>query len=309
MNTQPQVQNSCDNDVSKRLIERLKGIETMYLDVWKERKRRRGERRRALRGELNKLEKEWMYVKRLLHSHFRPLILKRDGYKCRACGSSEKLELARLFLDSLALLYSSPQEQMLLSYSGPYRTPEERYSEKNMLTLCKKCHIRFDSLHGRFWRMGSKAISSVEEAIEVLRNRYFREDPPYIIEHWKKYEEEMIRTDLLILVNALGKAAAFKQQNDLKKARRHLGVARRQLTFYLKKGFLEKNQYEQLMKKLQQVRAVLDSGGSFDGILDEIRRHVLEAVRTKVPPEIFCKIEHACSLTSTETRENKNENA
>ncbi|MCW4047336.1 MAG: HNH endonuclease [Candidatus Bathyarchaeota archaeon] len=287
MNTQPHLQNFHDDEFSKRLIEKLKGIETRYSNVWKERKRRRGERRRALRGELNNLEKEWVYVKRLLHSHFRPLILKRDGYKCRVCGSSEKLELARLFWDSLALLCRPPQEQMLLKYSGPYRTPEERYSEKNMFTLCKKCHIRFDSFHGRRWRMGPKAISSVEEAVEVLRNKYFLEDPPYLIEHWKKYKEEIIRTELLILVNALGKVAAFKQQNDLKKARRHLGVARRQLTFYLKNGFLEQNQYEQFMRKLQLVRVVLDSGGRFDEILDEIRRGVLEAVRTKVSPDFL----------------------
>ncbi len=177
------------NSIAKRLIERLTKVEAKYAELRKEYKRRRGKRRKALYYELDKLEKEWRNVKNQLHKHFRPLILKRDNYKCRVCGSSEDLELARLYEDSLALLNRPREEQELFRYSGPYRTAEERYAPENMFILCKECHRRFDSLTGRFWRMGSNAISSVEEAICILRKRDLFDKPPFPINHVKYYKE------------------------------------------------------------------------------------------------------------------------
>lgn len=126
-----------ENSVTERLIERLRNIEAKYAELEKEYKRCRGERRKALFNELIKLKKMWKSVKRQLHDHFKPLILKRDNYKCRACGLSENLELARLYEDSLALLNQPREEQELFRYSGPYRTVEERYALENMFILCK----------------------------------------------------------------------------------------------------------------------------------------------------------------------------
>jgi|YelNatPaOPRAMG01_1025707.scaffolds.fasta_scaffold105221_1 5-methylcytosine-specific restriction endonuclease McrA len=146
------------NDVSKRLIKRLKMVELKYDEARKEYKKRRGKKRRELFYEMFKLKKEWRSIKRGLHQHFRPKILERDGYKCRACGASEKLELARLFEDSL--FEKTPLKA----------PPEVAYSEENMFILCRECHKRFDSLNGRMQRFKEK-ISSIEEAMKLLRNR------------------------------------------------------------------------------------------------------------------------------------------
>jgi 5-methylcytosine-specific restriction endonuclease McrA len=124
-------------------------------------KRRRGKQRELLRSERRELEKQWRNVKRSLHGHFRPVILERDGYKCRVCGQSRNLEMARLFEDSLYV----PEIR--------HKSPEVRYSERNMFTLCEECHRRFDSLHGRFCRF-KRGISTVEEAVEFLHQQFGR---------------------------------------------------------------------------------------------------------------------------------------
>jgi len=146
------------NDVPKRLIKRLKMVELKYDEARKEYKRYPGKKRRELLYEMLKLKKEWRSIKRGLHQYFRPKILERDGYKCRACGASEKLELARLFEDSL-------YEKTPLK-----APPEVAYSEENMFILCRECHKRFDSLNGRIRRIKEK-ISSIEDAVKLLRNR------------------------------------------------------------------------------------------------------------------------------------------
>lgn len=166
-------------DIAVILIEKLRLVETKYAELAKEYKKRRGKRRKAIFYELIELKKEWKNIKRNLHNHFKPIILERDNYKCRVCGSTANLELARLFEDSLALLSRTQKEQELFKYSGPYRTPEERYSTENMFILCKKCHRRFDSFTGRLWRMGHKAISSIQEAVEILRNKELFDKSPF----------------------------------------------------------------------------------------------------------------------------------
>ncbi|MEM2112262.1 MAG: hypothetical protein QXX08_10380, partial [Candidatus Bathyarchaeia archaeon] len=160
--------------------------ETKYAELEKEYKKRRGKHRKAIFYELIELKKEWKNIKRKLHDHFRPIILERDNYKCRVCGSTANLELARLFEDSLTLLSRTIKEQELFKYSGPYRTPEERYSMENMFILCKKCHRRFDSFTGRLWRMGPKAISSIQEAVEILRNKELFDKPHFVADTLKR---------------------------------------------------------------------------------------------------------------------------
>ena len=167
------------NNIAAVLIEKLRLIETKYAETNKKYKKSRGKRRKAFFYELIKLKKEWKKIKRKLHDHFRPIVLERDNYRCRVCGSTADLELARLFEDSLVLLVKSQKEQKLFKYSGPYRTTEERYSMENMFILCKKCHRRFDSFTGRLWRMGPKAITSIQEAIEILRDKELFEKPPF----------------------------------------------------------------------------------------------------------------------------------
>ena len=102
------------------LVRRFGAVEAEYRRVWIEKRRHRGLRRRELASKCSELEKRWKNLKAQLHRVFRPIIFKRDGHRCRVCGSKENIELARLYRDSL--WYSC-------------RDPAERYSEENMLTL------------------------------------------------------------------------------------------------------------------------------------------------------------------------------
>lgn len=92
-----------------------------------------------------------------LHHLFKPKILKKDNYKCRACSSTDNLELVRL-------------------YGGVSASFEERWSEKNMFTLCENCHKIFESFMRRMWRFKLK-ISNVEDAIQLLRSKNLSEFP------------------------------------------------------------------------------------------------------------------------------------
>lgn len=70
-----------------------------------------------------------------VQSKMRPIILQRDGSKCVACPSTEKLELCHIF----------PLAKMLRKH---YTDWEWLNSEENMVTLCERCHAIIDDRFG-----------------------------------------------------------------------------------------------------------------------------------------------------------------
>ena len=56
----------------------------------------------------------------------RKTILKRDGYRCRNCGSSFGLEVHH-------------RQYHILKRIGDYRKPWA-YNDSNLVTLCARCH-------------------------------------------------------------------------------------------------------------------------------------------------------------------------
>jgi len=211
------------------LIKRLERIETEYAQKDITYKKCRGEKRKIAFQELIKLEKIWRAVKRELHRRLKPLILERDGYRCRVCEATEDLELARLFEDSLALLNSPKEEQALFKYSGPYRTVWERYSPDNMFILCKKCHRRFDSFIGRAWRMGENAVTTVEEAVKVLGDEKVFRHPPILEKNAEKYRRHLQSRRILTFLKVLRKSITYRRHGDIRKFRFFIGLTRREL--------------------------------------------------------------------------------
>jgi 5-methylcytosine-specific restriction endonuclease McrA len=118
---------------------------------------------------LHFLHRRKQEIEERLHRILRPIILKRDGFRCRRCGSAEKLELVRL-------------------YGGiPFVSTEKRWAQENLFILCADCHRQFDSLEGRIRRISFR-ISSVDEALHpsfstyrtreaMARQQLFRECP------------------------------------------------------------------------------------------------------------------------------------
>jgi 5-methylcytosine-specific restriction endonuclease McrA len=214
------------------LIEKLERIETEYAQKWMAYKKCRGEKRKAIFRELIELKEGWRAVKRELHHRLKPLILERDGYKCRVCGATEDLELARLFQDSLALLTRSKEEQEFFKYSSPYRTVWERYSPDNMFILCKKCHRRFDSFIGRAWRLGKNAIATVEEAVKILSDEDSFHHPPVFEEMAEKHRRYWGFGEVLTLLKVLRESILFRKHEDFREFRFFLGLVRRELRYF-----------------------------------------------------------------------------
>ncbi|MEM0313598.1 MAG: hypothetical protein QXQ41_03515 [Candidatus Bathyarchaeia archaeon] len=279
-----------ENSIPKRLIERLTKIEAKYAELEKEYRRRCGKRRKAVFDELIRLRKKWKSVKRQLHDHFKPIILKRDNYRCRVCGSSENLELTRLYEDSLTLLNASSEEQELIRYSGPYRTVEERYASENMFILCKRCHRRFDSFAGRLWRMGPKAVSSVEEAVCILRNRDLFDKPPFLENHMRKYRESMVCRGFLTMFKVLRKASLFNGKGDAKKSRFYLGLVKREWRFL--SGKVSDDlcmKIDSLIKKLHSVVA----NKNMRKIEADLRKTIMEYLEGNLEPVCMSEFKRA----------------
>jgi len=264
--------------VSKRLIEELVAIETRYEEVEREYKRRRGEQRKTLRRESVELKEKWHNVKSYLHHHFRPIILDRDGFKCRACGASEDLELARLYEDSL---YAR-------THGYATKSPEERYSEKNMLILCYECHKRFDSLYCRMaWRRGSKAISSVDEAIRILCNKDLFKHSPFVEGQRQKYLEHMQQKMVLTFFKVLRKTVFFYSQKDFREARKYAGMVKREMCSLIKQSLLQTE--TRLNIEFLREMCQRDSDQNIIELADKIRKSVIEFLEKNISQDAFFK--------------------
>jgi 5-methylcytosine-specific restriction endonuclease McrA len=121
---------------------------------------------------INRLRKREGKMEKFLYQNLKAVILRRDGYKCRACGSAKNLSLAHLF----------PKTDYSRRLRGrrvtPYTSPKNRWAEKNLLTLCRNCHRSFDSLQGRRLIKCLK-ISSVGGALRLLavKSKWWRIEP------------------------------------------------------------------------------------------------------------------------------------
>lgn len=168
--------------------------------------------------ELRKLCKKKRNIESRLHQILRPVIFERDGYKCRACGSTDNIELVRLHAGI-----------------GRAVSYEELWSEENLFTLCKRCHKFFDSLRGCILRNIFR-VWTVETAILLIRNK---EEFDANYRKWFQHlnTREMTLRDSLTLFKVLRKASIFGKQGDYKKSRFYLGLAKREWDFLSKKVF------------------------------------------------------------------------
>ena len=109
-----------------------------------------------MRNELWRLKRKWRKsINPALHHLLKPVILERDGHRCRACGSITDLELVRLY--GGALFHLVPIEKA--------------YAEENMFILCRRCHM---ILEGAQWtrRMRlrrAELAPSVKKKVDSLR--------------------------------------------------------------------------------------------------------------------------------------------
>jgi len=124
---------------SQKLIELLRQTHAEILSEEAKRKRNW----HMIRG----LENRRKNIEKALFPIFRPKILKRDGRKCLACGSAAKLDLAHVYMGGQLEFTSANPRWLRKNPKGttPYVSPEVRWEENNMLTLCRSCHIIFDS--------------------------------------------------------------------------------------------------------------------------------------------------------------------
>ena len=91
---------------------------------------------------------KWMRRKmeNSLQKRWRHRILRRDGHRCRACGSTEGVEAAHVY--------------------GWWAPPQKRWSEEGLLALCHRCHQIFDR---RWGERDLLRISSAEDAVRFLK--------------------------------------------------------------------------------------------------------------------------------------------
>jgi hypothetical protein len=146
-----------------KLIEELGRIEARLREIWCKEREERGQKRILLQDKAFVLERRKKNIERKLHEVLRPIILERDGYRCKACGSTENLELVRL--------YGGIEWRERVGKAIVRRRPpvEKLWSEENLFTLCEECHKRFDSLYGLLWR-GALKVSSVNDAVQLIRS-------------------------------------------------------------------------------------------------------------------------------------------
>lgn len=240
----------------EKLIGLLGQTETEIAELKKSKKRVNlgglGERRRKIGQDL--------------HHHLKPVVLKRDGHKCRACGSTDNLELVRL-------------------YGGIHLVPiKETYYEKNMFILCKRCHKILDGFFiskgafsgGTPWRdyQHRKGRLSIESAVEFVRNPLLA----FLVERHKQWMKRALR-----LIKALKKAIIFSRVGDMKKSRLYVGLAKRELNFMV--NLIEKipqEQYTALNNKIQLIRENIDSGRGAEHLVNEISQSLTQTLKKEI---------------------------
>jgi hypothetical protein len=187
-------------------------------------------------------------AERELQRKLRRRILKRDGYRCRACGSGENLEMAHVY--------------------GREAPPEKRWSERSLLTLCHGCHRIFDL---RWRERDAMRISSAEDAVRFLRGELRVETPYFLVGHlWplERYLESRgykVRTEALgnyeyeVAVSPRGEEVVLKQRSSpsssslVEEDLRRLAAGRREVLYLLDSYRLSKKVLSLLLSRCDTV--------------------------------------------------------
>jgi len=260
---------------TKKLIEMLKRTDEELLSEQRKRKRNYPlvwglkDRRKSLENRL--------------HALFKPVILERDNHQCRACGSTENLELARLSGGDMA----RPERINRRRTIWHYPDVEKRWAEENMLILCEKCHKTFDSLNARFWRR-SLGTSSVEQAVELITTGKLREFPPIPQPTLQFFKYRGILT----FFKVLRKAVIFYRKDNTKKARLYLGNIKREWSYLGRRNALLNKGNEQVERYLQVIYS-LTSKEEVAKAEQAIRNTVLEHLENDVQPEVLSRFKEA----------------
>lgn len=233
------------------------------------------------------LEERRKNIERHLHLVLKPVILKRDNQRCRACGSTENLELARLSGGDMAKPERITRKRMVWHYPDA----EKRYAEENMLILCEKCHKQLDSFNARFWRIGLGKVS-IDEAVELLNNGKLKETAPIIEANIERLALLNKCSFVKSFFKALSKTVIFYKKGNLKKSRLHLGRVKRDWSFFEKEAVLPKELMAKVENLLQKIY-FLNTIDEMEKAEKAIREYILEYLEKSLLPEVFSPFKYA----------------
>jgi len=160
-------------EIEKRkheLFEEIKQVEVSLLNT---------------REEVRQLDRRRESIEKTLHRILKPSILERDQHRCRACGSTQDLDLVRLYgefpleLPERVEQYKKIHKEIIKrhpSWKGPPFVPiEKAYAEENLFVLCRRCHRIHDGLfsRGRRFRFNLERSGTldVQKTVEFVRNK------------------------------------------------------------------------------------------------------------------------------------------
>jgi len=259
----------------KKLIKLLKQTDEALISEEKRRCRRRS----IIWG----LKDRRKNIERRLHTLIKPAILERDSNRCRACGSVENLELARLSGRDMA----KPEQITRKRTVWHYPDAEKRWAEENMLMLCGDCHKIFDSLNAIFWRRDLGNLS-IDQALELLQSGRLKQRPPC----FERYALATRCSGVKTFFKVLRKAIIFHKKDNPKQARLYLGHVKKNWRFISKETFLPKELREKIENSLQEIYR-LGSTVEMEKIEQEIRDNIMKPLEQNVPPEVFSKFKDA----------------
>jgi hypothetical protein len=261
--------------IYKKLIALLKGTDEALLV-----EERRMKRNYPLLWGLNDRRKS---IEQRLHIVLKPVILKRDNYRCRACGSTEKLELARTSGGDMA----KPERLSTKRTIWVYPDAEKRWAIENMFILCQKCHKYFDSFRSRAWRYNAEPIST-EQWVELIRSGKLKEMPPLLREHFEKLKLTFTLGSFRTFFKVLRKAIIFYRKGDLKKYRLFLGHVKKNWRYLSRNTVLTeevKGRIDILLQEIYRLKSVAE----MEKAEQNIRENLFVYFQGSIPSEAISK--------------------
>lgn len=240
-----------------------------------------------------RLEERRRNIENQLHKLLKPLVLKRDGSKCRACGSAEGLELVRLY-GGLAEPVKVSEKRIFMR-----RPPaEKRWAEENLFILCRECHKRFDSFVGRMWRrdlgditveeavelLRSGKMATLKEATEALRSGKTIEEPPSLRRFRESYLEALKCQRFRTLFKTLRKTVVLFKQGCPALAKSHMRFVKREWGYASQMLPPEiKGECSQLMEEFYRSSCVDEA----ERAEAKIREAIMSYLEKSVSPRMF----------------------
>ena len=197
-------------------------------------------------------EKRRKTIEQHLHVVLKPIILERDNYCCRACGSTDKLELARTSGGDMA----KPEWLSKKKIVWVYPDAEKRWASENLLILCQRCHKYFDSFRSRLRRYNAKTTTA-EEWVDLIRSHQLDKRPLIRASTFHlDFEKQKARSLLMFsrtLLKVLRKAIIFYKKGDAKKSRLFLGHVKKNWRILSKSKLIAEDAWGNLDSLLGQV--------------------------------------------------------